>query len=56
MQDFYALENIKRYKQILAETTDPNKRAIVRQFLADEEARLNDQGGPEPLRSRPERS
>jgi hypothetical protein len=53
MQQFIALENIKRYRRILAETDDEHKRDTVRQLLADEEARLRQLMAANP---RPEKS
>jgi hypothetical protein len=48
MEDFIGVENVARYKRILAETNDPQKRETVRRLLAEEEARLkNGAGGPD---------
>lgn len=48
MQRFIALENIKRFKRILAETDDERKQETVRQLLAEEEARLRELMATDP--------
>jgi hypothetical protein len=52
MQRFIALENIKRYKRILAETDDERKQETVRRLLAEEEARLRELMATEPGREK----
>lgn len=42
MQRFIAQENIKRYKQMLSETSDESRISMLRQLLAEEERRLTD--------------
>lgn len=45
MERFIARENIKRFKEQLADCTDANRAAVLRQLLAQEEehlARLQD--------------
>lgn len=47
MQDFIAQENIKRFKQALAETSDEVKKSMLRQLLANEEAHLKEPERPQ---------
>ena len=42
MQTWIARENIKRFKQALAETYDVAKKSTLRQLIADEEAHLKE--------------
>ena len=56
MQRFIARENIKRFREMLADTTDEQKRETLSQLLSDEEARLARLDGeskpaPEPASS-----
>jgi hypothetical protein len=54
MQRFITLENIKRFKRILAETDDERKQETVRQLLVEEEARLRElMAGDPQVVSRP---
>jgi hypothetical protein len=39
MESFIHTENIRLYRKLLAETSDPDKRQIVLKLLADEEAK-----------------
>ena len=54
MQRFIARENIKRFRQQLANCTDEHQRATLNQLLAQEEARLAQlewEGAEKPTRS-----
>jgi rubrerythrin len=39
MEKFIHRENIRLYRKLLAETTDPEKRQMLLKLLADEEAK-----------------
>jgi hypothetical protein len=54
MNSFALRENIRRFRQLLAETLEPTKRRTVENLLAEEEAKLAAELRETPVsRSRP---
>lgn len=48
MERFIHNENIRRFKKLLEEETNEDKRAAIRKLLAEEEAKEIKSGGTQP--------